>query len=88
MRGTEGLGFDDAGSKVEDLALIRLRPGLVRHASDVAKQFDLLATQQLVLGGEEAALVVREGVWLRGSLSGCRAAARQSAQCAGISQQG
>ncbi len=62
MRLAEGLEFDVMlEAKAKDLALIKLRPDLLRYAPDVAAQFGLFAPQQAALEGEEESLLVRDG---------------------------
>ena len=54
MRIAEGLEFDVMlEAKVKDLALIRLRPDLLRYAPDVAQRFGLEPTKALALEAEE-----------------------------------
>ncbi|MFC1457407.1 UV DNA damage repair endonuclease UvsE [Microvirga arabica] len=61
MRTVEGLEFDVMlEAKVKDLALIRLRPDLLRYAPDVAARFGLSAFQAPLLEQEEAALLQTE----------------------------
>ncbi len=61
MRVAEGLEFDVMlEAKVKDLALIRLRPDLLRYAPDVAARFGLEPTEREMLESEEAALLVEE----------------------------
>ena len=61
MRVAEGLEFDVMlESKVKDLALIRLRPDLLRYAPDVALRFGLEPQQQAVLEGEEDEVLEEE----------------------------
>ncbi len=43
-------------AKVKDMALIRLRPDLLRYAPDVAAEFGLHAQQQKALEAEDATL--------------------------------
>ena len=43
-------------AKVKDLALIRLRPDLLRYAPDVAASFGLMAAQAAKLEAEASAL--------------------------------
>lgn len=58
MRVAEGFEFDVMlEAKSKDLALIRLRPDLVRYAPDVAARFGLTTAQQQALEGEEANLM-------------------------------
>lgn len=62
MRVARGLDFDVMlEAKSKDLALIRLRPDLVRYAPDVAARFGLFPSEQAQLDAEEAALLVAEG---------------------------
>ncbi len=61
MRVVEGLEFDVMlESKVKDLALIRLRPDLLRYAPDVALRFGLRPEQHAVLEDEEEAVLEEE----------------------------
>ena len=61
MRTVDGLEFDVMlEAKVKDLALIRLRPDLLRYAPDVAARFGLSAFQAPLLEQEEAALLQTE----------------------------
>jgi UV DNA damage endonuclease len=58
MRVAEGLEFDVMlEAKVKDLALIRLRPDLVRYAPDVAAGFGLTPAAQAQLDAEEASVL-------------------------------
>lgn len=58
MRMAEGLEFDVMlESKAKDLALIRLRPDMLRYAPDVAARFGLTPSETGRLGAEEAALL-------------------------------
>ncbi|WAJ26929.1 UV DNA damage repair endonuclease UvsE [Antarcticirhabdus aurantiaca] len=58
MRTAEGLDFDVMlEAKAKDLALIRLRPDLLRYAPDVAARFGLKPTQEDALEAEEDALL-------------------------------
>jgi UV DNA damage endonuclease len=58
MRLAEGLTFDVMlEAKVKDLALIRLRPDLLRYAPDVAARFGLTGAEQERLEAEEAAVL-------------------------------
>jgi UV DNA damage endonuclease len=58
MRIAEGLEFDVMlEAKVKDLALIRLRPDLLRYAPDVARRFGLNPAEAPVLEAEEDALL-------------------------------
>ena len=58
MRTASELEFDVMlESKAKDLALIRLRPDMLRYADDVAAQFGLTPTQAQVLESEQAALL-------------------------------
>jgi len=62
MRVAEGLEFDVMlEAKVKDLALIKLRPDLVRYAPDVAARFGLGADAQAELEAEEAGVLAVEG---------------------------
>jgi UV DNA damage endonuclease len=57
MRDTEGLVFDVMlESKAKDLALLKLRPDLLRYAPDVAARFGLTSSDAPMLEAEEAAL--------------------------------
>ena len=57
MREAGHLAFDVMlEAKVKDLALIRLRPDLLRYAPDVAAQFGLSETEKARLEAEDAAL--------------------------------
>ena len=57
MRDAEGLVFDVMlESKSKDLALMKLRPDLLRYAPDVAARFGLTASDATLLETEEAAL--------------------------------
>src|SRR5918995_700941 len=61
MRVVDGLEFDVMlEAKVKDLALIRLRPDLLRYAPDVAARFGLSASEAPLLEQEEAALLETE----------------------------
>ncbi len=61
MRLAEGLTFDVMlESKVKDLALIRLRPDLLRYAPETAGRFGLSPAMAAPLEEEEAALVEEE----------------------------
>ena len=61
MRLADGLDFDVMlESKVKDLALIRLRPDMLRYAPDTAKRFGLEPAMAETLAAEEAALVEEE----------------------------
>jgi UV DNA damage endonuclease len=63
MRMAEGLEFDVMlESKVKDLALLRLRPDMLRYAPDVAARFGLHAEMASALAHEEAEFVVEEDV--------------------------
>ncbi|MFT8244093.1 UV DNA damage repair endonuclease UvsE [Roseomonas sp. BN140053] len=63
MRLAEGLEFDVMlESKVKDLALIRLRPDLLRYAPDVALRFGLEPSEQPALEAEEDAVLEEEEV--------------------------
>ena len=58
MRLAEGLEFDVMlEAKAKDLALIRLRPDLLRYAPDVALRFGLRPEEAGRLDAEEAALL-------------------------------
>jgi UV DNA damage endonuclease len=62
MRIAEGLDFDVMlEAKVKDLALIRLRPDLLRYAPDVAKRFGLEAAKVGALEAEEQEFLQEEG---------------------------
>ena len=62
MRVAEGLEFDVMlEAKVKDLALIKLRPDLVRYAPEVAVRFGLGADAQVELEAEEAGVLAVEG---------------------------
>ena len=61
MRVAEGLDFDVMlEAKSKDLALIRLRPDLVRYGPDVARRFGLTPDEQAGLDAEEASVLVGE----------------------------
>jgi UV DNA damage endonuclease len=61
MRTAEGLDFDIMlEAKSKDLALIRLRPDMLRYAPDVASRFGLSAEQTEALEQQEAALMEAE----------------------------
>jgi len=61
MRTVDGLEFDVMlEAKVKDLALIRLRPDLLRYAPDVAARFGLSTAEAPLLEQEEAALLETE----------------------------
>ena len=61
MRTVDGLEFDVMlEAKVKDLALIRLRPDLLRYAPDVAARFGLSTSEAALLEQEEAALLESE----------------------------
>ncbi len=61
MRIAEGLEFDVMlESKVKDVALIRLRPDLLRYAPDVAARFGLGPDSRARLEDEEAAVIEAE----------------------------
>ena len=61
MRTVDGLAFDVMlEAKAKDLALIRLRPDLLRYAPDVAARFGLTASEAPLLEQEEAALLEAE----------------------------
>ena len=58
MRLAAGLEFDVMlESKMKDVALIRLRPDLLRYAPDVAARFGLSPDKQAALEQEEAAVI-------------------------------
>jgi UV DNA damage endonuclease len=60
MRMAAGLEFDVMlESKAKDLALIRLRPDLLRYAGDVAARFGLATAEAGRLQAEEAAILER-----------------------------
>ncbi|MBJ3784412.1 UV DNA damage repair endonuclease UvsE [Devosia sediminis] len=62
MRIAVGLDFDVMlEAKAKDLALIKLRPDLLRYAPDVAARFGLLAADREELEDEEKALMEPEG---------------------------
>ena len=57
MREAQHLAFDVMlEAKAKDLALIRLRPDMLRFAPDVARQFGIGEDEQAVLEAEDAAL--------------------------------
>jgi UV DNA damage endonuclease len=61
MRTAEGLEFDIMlEAKSKDLALIRLRPDMLRYAPDVASRFGLSEEQTAALERQEAALMEAE----------------------------
>ena len=61
MRLTEGLEFDVMlESKVKDMALIRLRPDLLRYAPDVAARFGLTEDKHAALDEEETEVIEEE----------------------------
>jgi UV DNA damage endonuclease len=61
MRVAEGFDFDVMlEAKSKDLALIRLRPDLLRYAPDVAARFGLSATEQSTLDAEQAGVLAVE----------------------------
>jgi UV DNA damage endonuclease len=61
MRDAEGLVFDVMlESKAKDLALLKLRPDLLRYAPDVAARFGLTASDAPLLEAEEASLETQE----------------------------
>jgi len=61
MRTVDGLAFDVMlEAKAKDLALIRLRPDLLRYAPDVAARFGLTASEAPLLEQEEASLLEAE----------------------------
>jgi UV DNA damage endonuclease len=58
MRTAAGLEFDVMlESKAKDLALLRLRPDLLRYADDVASRFGLAPSQAQLLASEQAAVL-------------------------------
>ena len=61
MRTAAALEFDVMlESKAKDLALIRLRPDMVRYAEDVASRFGLAPTEAQLLESEQAALLEQD----------------------------
>ena len=63
MRAAHDLDFDVMlEAKVKDMALIRLRPDMLRYAPNVAAQFGLFAAEQATLEAEDAALDESEAV--------------------------
>ena len=63
MREAKDLAFDVMlEAKVKDMALIRLRPDMLRYAPDVAAQFGLTAAVKAALEAEDAALEESEAV--------------------------
>ncbi|WP_102959864.1 UV DNA damage repair endonuclease UvsE [Mangrovicella endophytica] len=63
MREVDGLDFDVMlEAKAKDLALLRLRPDLLRYAPDVAARFGLDATDAVDLEAEEDAVLEEEAV--------------------------
>jgi UV DNA damage endonuclease len=61
MMAVDGLEFDVMlEAKVKDLALVRLRPDLLRYAPDVAARFGLSTAEAALLEQEEAALLETE----------------------------
>lgn len=61
IRTVADLSFDVMlESKAKDLALIRLRPDMLRYAPDVAARFGLRAAEQGALEAEEAEVVEQE----------------------------
>ena len=63
MRVAEGLDFDVMlEAKAKDLALLRLRPDLLRYAPDVAARFGLKPGQAAALEAEEDAVLTEEAV--------------------------
>ncbi len=61
IRTADGLEFDVMlEAKVKDLALVRLRPDLLRYAPDVAARFGLSTAEAALLEQEEAALLETE----------------------------
>lgn len=62
MRSVEKFDFDVMlEAKAKDLALIRLRPDMLRYAPDVAAQFGLSERQRATLEAEDAALGETDG---------------------------
>jgi UV DNA damage endonuclease len=58
MRTAAGLDFDVMlEAKVKDLALIRLRPDLIRYAPDVAERFGLVPALQAQLDNEQSSVL-------------------------------
>ena len=58
MRGAAHLDFDVMlEAKVKDMALIRLRPDMLRYAPDAARRFGLTPEMAAALEEEEIALV-------------------------------
>ena len=63
MREARDLAFDVMlEAKVKDMALIRLRPDMLRYAPDVAAQFGLTDDNKAALEAEDAALEESEAV--------------------------
>ena len=63
MREAKDLAFDVMlEAKVKDMALIRLRPDMLRYAPDVAAQFGLTEAVKAALEAEDAALEESEAV--------------------------
>ena len=61
MRQAGHLDFDVMlEAKVKDMALIRLRPDMLRYAPDVARQFGLGEAEQAALEAEDAVFDERE----------------------------
>jgi UV DNA damage endonuclease len=61
MRVAEGLEFDVMlEAKAKDLALLRLRPDLLRYAPDVAARFGLKAEEAHLLEDEADAVMVED----------------------------
>lgn len=61
MRDVDGLDFDVMlEAKAKDLALVRLRPDLLRYAPDVARRFGLAPKDLAMLAGEAAAVLDTE----------------------------
>ncbi len=61
MRAVDGLEFDVMlESKVKDVALLRLRPDLLRYAPDVAARFGLTPEQQATLEQQEQEALEQE----------------------------
>lgn len=62
MRDADGLVFDVMlEAKAKDLALIKLRPDLLRYAPDVAARFGLAADRSAAFAAEEAEVLVEAG---------------------------
>ena len=63
MRQAKDLAFDVMlEAKVKDMALIRLRPDMLRYAPDVAAQFGLTAQEKAAFEAEDSALQEVESV--------------------------